>query len=141
SGVKVAAYSKDTLVAPAGPPVRRIQELKPIKILKTPNGETVADMGQNMVGWVRLTVQGPAGTTITLRHAEVLDKQGNFYVQNLRAAAQKVEYTLKGKGVEVFEPHFTFQGFRYVAVEGYPGELRPDALTGVVIHSDVTPAS
>ena len=141
SGTKVASYSKDTLIAPAGPPVRKIEELKPVKIFKTPGGDTVADMGQNMVGWVRLTVQGPAGTTVTLRHAEVLDRQGNFYVQNLRGAGQKVQYTLKGRGVEVFEPHFTFQGFRYVAVDGYPGELGPDALTGIVIHSDITPAS
>ena len=78
-------------------------------------GETVVDMGQNMVGWVRLTVEGPAGTTVTLRHAEVLDKDGNFYTDNLRAAAQQVAYTLKGGGREVFEPRFTFQGFRYVA--------------------------
>jgi alpha-L-rhamnosidase len=140
-GVKAASYPKDTLIAPAGPPVRKIEELKPVKIFKTPGGDTVADMGQNMVGWVRLTVQGPAGTTVTLRHAEVLDRQGNFYVQNLRGAGQKVQYTLKGRGVEVFEPHFTFQGFRYVAVDGYPGDLTPDALTGVVIHSDITPTS
>lgn len=140
-GVKAASYPKDTLIAPAGPPVRKIEELKPVKIFKTSGGDTVADMGQNMVGWVRLTVQGAAGTTVTLRHAEVLDRQGNFYVQNLRGAGQKVQYTLKGRGVEVFEPHFTFQGFRYVAVDGYPGDLTPDALTGVVIHSDITPAS
>jgi alpha-L-rhamnosidase len=141
SGVKVASYSKDILVAPAGPPVRKTEEVKPVKVFKTPGGDTVADMGQNMVGWVRLTAQGPAGTTVTLRHAEVLDSQGNFYVQNLRGAEQKVQYTLKGKGIEVFEPHFTFQGFRYLAVDGYPGELGPDALTGIVIHSNITPAS
>ena len=136
--VKVANHRKDLLVAPAGPPVRRIEELKPIKIIKTPAGETVVDMGQNMVGWVRLKCGGPAGTTITLRHAEVLDKHGNFYVENLRAAKQTVKYILKGAGIESFEPHFTFQGFRYVAVDGYPEELTLDSLTGVVIHSDMT---
>ena len=137
SPVKVANHRKDLLVAPQGPPVRRIEELKPVKIIKTPAGETVADMGQNMVGWVRLKGRGTAGTTITLRHAEVLDKNGNFYVENLRAAKQTIKYTLKGEGIETFEPHFTFQGFRYVAVDGYPGELTPDSLTGVVIHSDM----
>jgi alpha-L-rhamnosidase len=137
SGVKVAEHPKDNLVAPAGPPVRKIQELKPIKIFKTPGGDTVADMGQNMVGWVRLKAAGPAGTTVTLRHAEVLDKNGNFYTENLRAAKCTTKYTLRGEGTETFEPHFTFQGFRFVAVEGYPGELTPDALTGVVIHSDM----
>jgi alpha-L-rhamnosidase len=137
SAVQVVGHRKDHLVAPAGPPVRRIQELKPVKIRKTPAGDTVADIGQNMVGWVRLKVQGPAGTTVTLRHAEVLDKEGNFYTENLRAAKATARYTLKGGGPETFEPHFTFFGFRYVAVDGYPGELTPDALTGVVVHSDM----
>ena len=105
----------------------RIQELKPVKIFKTPAGDTVVDMGQNMVGWVRLKVQGPAGTTVTLRHAEVLDKEGNFYTANLREAKATVQYTLKGGGAEIFEPHFTFLGFRYVAVDGFPGELTPDS--------------
>jgi alpha-L-rhamnosidase len=140
SAVQVASHRKDHLVAPAGPPVRRIQELTPVKILKTPAGDTVVDMGQNMVGWVKLRAEGPAGTTVTLRHAEVLDKQGNFYTANLRAAKATARYTLKGGGPETFEPHFTFFGFRYVAVDGYPGEVTPDALTGVVVHSDMAPA-
>ena len=135
--VAVAAHAKDRLVAPAGPPVRPIQELKPVRVFKTPAGDTVVDMGQNMVGWVRLQTQGPAGTTVTLRHAEVLDKEGNFYTANLRAAKATARYTLKGSGREVFEPHFTFFGFRYVAVDGYPGEVTPDSLTGIVIHSDM----
>ena len=138
--VKIANHRKDNLVAPAGPPVRRIEEIRPVKIFKTPAGETVVDLGQNMVGWVRLKVQGLAGTTVTLRHAEVLDKQGNFYTENLRAAKQTVRYTLRGGGVETFEPHFTFQGFRYVAVDGYPGGLSPESLTGIVIHSDLRPS-
>jgi alpha-L-rhamnosidase len=140
ASVKVANHSKALLIAPAGPPVKRVEELKPVAIIHTPKGETVADMGQNMVGWVRLKAQGPAGTIIALHHAEVLDKAGNFYTANLRAAKQTVQYALKGGGVETFEPHFTFQGFRYVAVEGYPGELTPESLTGIVIHSDMTPA-
>jgi alpha-L-rhamnosidase len=141
SGVKVVDLPKTVLVAPAGPPVRRIQEIKPVRVFTTPGGDTVVDMGQNMVGWLRLKVEGPAGTTVVLRHAEVLDKQGNFYTDNLRAAQQKVQYTLKGGGPEVFEPHFTFQGFRFVKVEGYPGELTTDGLTGIVIHSDMARSS
>jgi len=135
--VATADHRKDVLVAPQAPPVRRIQELKPVKVFKTPAGELVADMGQNMVGWVRIEAEGPAGTTLTLRHAEVLDKQGNLYTENLRGAKATARYTLNGNGREVFEPHFTFFGFRYVAVEGYPGELTPARLTGVVIHSDM----
>ncbi len=137
AGVQIIDHSKEILVAPDGPPVRRIEEIVPVAILHTPADETVVDMGQNMVGWLRLTVEGEAGTTVTLRHAEVLDQDGNLYVENLRSAQQTDTYSLKGDGVEVWEPRFTFHGFRYVAVEGYPGELTLDALTGVVVHSDM----
>ncbi len=135
--VVVVRPRERSLVAPAGPPVRKIEEVRPVKVLRTPAGETVFDMGQNMVGHVRLKVRGPAGTTVTLRHAEVLDKAGNFYTANLRAAKEQVRYILKGGADEVYEPHFTFQGFRYVAVEGWPGEPTLDGLTGVVVHSDM----
>jgi len=138
-GVRLLDGVAMPLIAPVGPPVRRMQELKPTRILQQPGGPVVFDMGQNLVGWVRLRVSGPAGTTIRVRHAEVLDKTGTFYTENLRGAAQTVQYTLKGGGVEIFEPHFTFQGFRYVAIEGFPGEPTLDAITGVVIHSDLAP--
>jgi alpha-L-rhamnosidase len=134
---RAVSYSLQNLVAPLGPPIRRIEEVKPIAVLTTPAGETVFDMGQNMVGWVRLRVRGPAGTTIRLQHAEVLDKQGNFYTANLRTAQQADSYILKGSGDETFEPHFTFHGFRYVKVEGFPGTPGTDAITGIVVHSDM----
>ncbi len=76
---------------------------------------------------------------MTLRHAEVLDKEGNFYTENLRTARQTDTFILRGGDDEIFEPHFTFHGFRYVAVDGFPGELALDDLTGVVIHSDISP--
>lgn len=136
--VTKANYSKSNLVAAGSVPVRLIGEIKPVRIFKTPDGTLVADMGQNMVGWVKLKVKGKKGRTVTLRHAEVLDKYGNFYTANLRNAKQRIRYTLRGdKNGETYEPHFTFMGFRYVAVEGFPGELTPDALTGVVVHSDM----
>jgi alpha-L-rhamnosidase len=134
-GVSVVETIKAKVVAPAGPPVKPVEEVKPVRVIKTPAGETVLDMGQNMVGWVRFRVAAPGGTEITLRHAEVLDKDGNFYTANLRSAKQTIRYTAKGQGVEVFEPHFTFQGFRYVAVSGWPGEVRLENFTGVVVHS------
>lgn len=137
--VKLAQHTKENLVAPEGPPVRKIQTLKPIEILETPEGDTVVDFGQNLVGWVKISADGPSGTEIVLVHAEVLDKEGNFYTANIRAAEQTNRYILKGDGVETFEPHFTFQGFRYVKVEGYPGELTQDDLTAVVLHSDMEP--
>ncbi|MCB0717143.1 MAG: family 78 glycoside hydrolase catalytic domain [Bacteroidetes bacterium] len=139
NGVAILDHAKDILIAPAGPPMRRIEELKPVSIFTTPAGDTVVDLGQNMVGWVWLRVIGPAWTTVKRRHAEVLDSDGNFYTENLRAAKAAATYTLRGSGEEVYEPHFTFMGFRYVAVEGYPGELTSDNITGVVVHSDMEP--
>jgi alpha-L-rhamnosidase len=138
--VREVGHGKGTLVASAAPPVRRIQGLKPVDVLHTPEGDTVLDMGQNMVGRMRMTVRGDAGTQVTLRHAEALDKNGNLYTDNLRWASQTTTYVLKGEAEETYEPHFTFQGFRYVSVNGYPGELDPSDFTGIVLHSDMTPA-
>lgn len=137
--VALSSNQKQPLAWQQGAFVKRIEELKPVKIFRTPKGEWVADMGQNMVGRMRIRVQGPAGTKIKLEHAEVLDKDGNFYTENLRAAKVALEYTLNGNGVEEYEPWFTFMGFRYVKIEGYPGEIKPDQFTGVVIHSDMQP--
>jgi alpha-L-rhamnosidase len=139
AGGRVVEHGTGALCASVGPPILAIEEVAPVEILHTPEGDTVVDMGQNMVGWVRLQVEGKAGTTVVLRHAEVLDKEGNFYTANLRSAEQTNRYVLKGDGIEVYAPRFTFQGFRYVAVEGYPGEPTLDSLTGVVVHSDIPP--
>ena len=135
----IIEHSKDILVAPQGVPVKAIEEIKPRKILTTPKGEMVFDMGQNMVGWVRLKVTGKAGDKVTLNFTEVLDKEGNFYTENLRSAKATDVYILKGKGEETFEPNFTFHGFRYVKLEGFPGKPELDNITGVVIHSDMKP--
>ncbi len=137
--VNEAGYGYEELIPMETVPVRKIEEIRPLRIWKTPKGTLVADMGQNMVGWIRLKVQGSAGTTVTLRHAEVLDKYGEFYTENLRAADATLKYTLSGKGEEIYEASFTFMGFRYVAIEGFPGELKPENLTGMVIHSDMEP--
>ncbi len=125
------------LVSTVGPPVRRIEEVQPSRLITTPAGETVVDFGQNLVGWVRIRVQGPAGSRVRLQHAEVLDSNGNFYTENLRAAKQEVTYILKGQGTEEYEPHFTFQGFRYVRVAEFPGSPTPGNFTAVVVHSSM----
>ena len=135
--VETLAHSKDILIAQTGPPVKRIQEVKAIKIIKTPKGETVLDFGQNMVGWVKFKVKGKSGDKVILRHAEILDHDGNFYVTNLKEAKQTIEYILKSNKEEIFEPHFTFQGFRYVAVDQFPGKLNLDDFVGIVIHSEM----
>jgi alpha-L-rhamnosidase len=137
--VEILDHSKEILVAPQGPPVKAIEEIKPQKMITTPKGEIVLDLGQNMVGWARMKVKGEKGDKVTLQFAEVLDKEGNFYTTNLRRAEATDIYTLKGGDEEIFEPHFTFHGFRYIKVKGYPGTLDLDDITGVVIHSDIAP--
>ena len=135
--VKILEVSKSILVSQENVPVRKIEKILPIALINTPSGETVIDMGQNMVGFVCFKVKGQRGSRVVLKHAEVLDKDGNFYTENIRGAKQKIEYTLKGEGEETFEPHFTFHGFRYVKVEEYPGKISLENFIGVVIHSDM----
>jgi len=137
--VSITDQSKKILIAPQGVVVKAIQEIKPVKVFTTPKGETVFDMGQNMVGWVKLRVQGKSGDQVILKFAEVLDKEGNFYTDNLRAAKATDNFILKGDGEEVFEPHFTFHGFRFVKIEGASVKPTLDQIIGVVIHSDMIP--
>lgn len=138
-GVTTGDYSKDVLLATYNEPIRKQETFQPQSIFTTPAGELVVDFGQNLVGWVQLRLQGTAGDSITLYHAEVLDKEGNFYTENLRTAEQKNIYVLKGGEPETFEPHFTFQGFRYVKIGGFPGALQPENLTAIALYSDMMP--
>jgi len=136
--VKTGNYNNGNLIASEGPPIKKIQEIKPVKIFRTPKGNLVVDMGQNMVGWLKLKVSGNKGTVVTLRHAEVMDEFGEFYTTNLRAAKCQLTYILAGTGEELYEPRFTFMGFRFVEVTGFPGDLTTDNLIGVVVHSDMS---
>ncbi|WP_316767224.1 glycoside hydrolase family 78 protein [Pedobacter frigiditerrae] len=136
--VKAVDYDKGNLVVPLGPAVVKHETFVPLNIIKTPKGETVIDFGQNLVGWVKLSLKGNNGDTITLNHAEVLDKAGNFYIENLRNAKQENKYILTGKD-DVLEPHFTFQGFRYVKISGYKGTLDKSNLSAIAIYSDMKP--
>jgi len=129
---------RNNLVASEGSPVRKVEEIKPLKVFRSPKGSLLVDMGQNMVGWIRLKAKGPRGTVITVRHAEVLDKYGEFYTANLRAAKVQLTLTMAGTGDdEIFEPRFTFMGFRFLEIKGFPGTLTTDNITGVVVHSDM----
>ncbi len=134
--VRKIDYDFTTLDAPSGPPVRRIELLSPIAITSSPSGKTLVDFGQNLVGRLRVTVQGKVGQSITLRHAEVLE-HGELGVRPLRLAQATDHYILRGAGVEIWEPRFTFHGFRYAQVEGWPGELRTEDISAVVCHSDL----
>ena len=119
--------------------MRKHETFKAVRIITTPKGDKVIDFGQNLVGWVVMKAQGNSGDTIALSHAEVLDKSGNFYTANLREAKAQDHFILRGGGTETFEPHFTWHGFRYVKVTGYPGELKPENFTAVTLYSDMTP--
>jgi len=134
--VRILGREQADLVAPAGPPIRRTQELAAVAVTKSPTGRTIVDFGQNLVGRVRLEVTGGAGTTITLRHAEVLEN-GEVATRQLRGAAAVDRYTLRGGGPEEWEPSFTYHGFRYVDVEGWPDALSPADIRAVVTHSDM----
>lgn len=138
-GVKIKTSNAPPLIVTYNEPIRKKETFKVVKSITTPKGERVLDFGQNLVGWVQVKIKGSAGDKITLYHAEVLDKEGNFYTENLRPAKQKNEYILKGNGEEFFEPHFTFQGFRYLKIEDYKGEINPENFTAVVLYSDMQP--
>lgn len=139
AGVTVKDYPAAILVATYNEPVQKHETFTPVKIFKTPKGEQVIDFGQNLVGWVVVKATGKSGSRISIKHAEVLDKAGNFYLDNIRAAKATATYILKGEGVETFEPHFTFFGFRYIMIEGYPGEIKPENFTAVTLYSNMTP--
>ncbi len=139
--VEQAEAPKATLVATNGPTVKRIEEIKPISepVDKSDfiRRKAIFDMGQNMVGWVRLKGSAPADTSVVLRFAEVLNDDGSLYTTNLRDARATDVYTFKGEAEEIWEPTFTFHGFRYVELMGYPGEVSRDTITGVVLHSEM----
>ena len=93
-------------------PIRVTETLKPIAITEPKPGVFIFDLGQNMVGWCRLKVSGAAGTQVSLRHAETLKPDGTLYMANLRGARVTDTYTLRGGGAEIWEPRFTYHGFR-----------------------------
>jgi alpha-L-rhamnosidase len=138
--VQLVAAPKGALAAQMAEPLRVTETIQPISVKKLAPGVFVFDMGQNMVGWCRLTVSGPKSTQVHLRHAESLNKDSSLDVANLRLANAADTYTLKGQGLEVYEPRFTYHGFRYVEVTGYPGEPTTNALEGRVVHDDMARA-
>jgi alpha-L-rhamnosidase len=139
SSVELGSLDPKVLVAPTGPPVRRIQTLPVVEIFTSPSGKTLVDFGQNLVGWLRLRLpDAPAGTEITVKHAEVLE-HGELGTRPLRKAAQTDVVILDGNGPRSYEPRFTFHGFRYAEITGWPGELTTDDLEAVVVHTDLRP--
>ncbi|NEM92503.1 alpha-L-rhamnosidase [Galbitalea soli] len=139
SAWSAAAVQGDTVPTPQpriAPAVRAIEEVAVREVITSPSGARILDFGQNLVGRLRITVRGERGTTLTLRHAEVLE-HGELGIRPLRNAAATDHFTLAGTGEETWEPRFTFHGFRYAQLDGLAGELDASDVTAVVIHSDM----
>jgi alpha-L-rhamnosidase len=134
-GVETLDFDTSRLTPYVGPPVIRHEALRPVAIWSSPSGRTLVDFGQNLVGWLRFTIQGEAGTEIVVRHGEVLE-HGELGVRPLRRAKATDRFILSG-GEDHFEPTKTFHGFRYAEITGWPGELTPGSLEAVVVHSDL----
>lgn len=154
--VEVGDYDRTRLTGSPAPSVRRVQEIRPVAVWRPAPGRQVVDLGQNLNGWVRLTNLGPAGTTLTLTHGETLDAAGDVTTRNVAtnkldpamatlpwdfsktlAPFQVDRVTSAGRPGEAYEPRHTTHGFRYVRVQGHPGELTADDVTGVVVHTDL----
>ena len=132
---KVIEMSKDHIIATINEPVKAYCSIPAQKFILTPKGEKVIDFGQNIVGWERVRLSGKKGDQIRITHAEVLDKEGNFYTENMREAKTTSLFILKGEGKESFEPRHTFYGFRYIKIEGLEGDLSLDDFEAVPICS------
>ncbi|HEU0163890.1 MAG TPA: family 78 glycoside hydrolase catalytic domain, partial [Thermomicrobiales bacterium] len=137
--VQLQSKNATPFVSEPAEPVRTQDEFAPAGRTEIEPGVFVFDLGQNIAGWVRLKAAGPAGTTIRLRFAEILNPDGTLYVTNLRSARATDTFVLAGNGLEVFEPRFTWHGFRYVEVSGYPGVPEIEDVTGVFVGSDTRP--
>lgn len=135
--VRVAEPPPVPLVAQPSEPVRITQMLKPVSMHECAPGIWIFDLGQNITGWVRLKVRGPAGTCITIRHGERLNPDGTLYTDNLRRARATDVYILSGRGEEIWQPRFTFHGFQYVEVRGLPGRPCDGTISGCVVHSNL----
>lgn len=134
--VAVREFEPSVLVAPDGPPVRHVETLEVREVSTSPSGKTILDFGQNLVGRLRIRVAGEAGDIITLRHAEVLE-HGELATEPLRGAQATDSYTVRGGDEEEWAPRFTFHGFRYAEVTGWPGEFDPADVVAEVMHSDL----
>ena len=134
--VKVLSHTRSILVPQEGEIICEHERLKPTEVIHTPKGETVLDFGQNMTGYVELSLSVPAGKKIVIDHAEVLDREGNFYTENLRSAEERIVFIGDGHR-HLWKPEFTFYGFRYIRLTEWHGDVDPDDFTAIVVHSDI----
>ncbi len=124
----------EQLVAQPNEPIKVMEEIIPVAVNEIKPDVFIFDMGQNMVGWVELFVKGNRGDKVTLRFAETINDDGSLFLDNIRSAEVTDTYILKGNGKEKWEPKFTYHGFRFVEMKGYPGKPSLSALKGKVVH-------
>ncbi len=135
--VELGFQKPPRMQAHPGVPIVPIEEIRPVEITEPSPGVYIFNLGQNVSGVVRLKVKGPAGTSIRIRYGEMLHTDGRLMTENLRRARATDTYILRGDAEgETWTPRFTYHGFQYVELTGYPGKPDLDAVTGVVIHSD-----
>jgi len=139
SAAQTVEGSKGTLSAQMMPPIRVIDSIVPVTLANPRPGVFVYDLGQNLSGWAELRVRGPRGAEVRLRFSELLYDDGTINRENLREAKSRDIYTLRGEGDETYQPRFTYHGFRYVEVTGYPGTPSLDSVRGHVVHTAVEP--
>jgi alpha-L-rhamnosidase len=135
--IEVVTGPPGTISAQMMPPIRVVDTLVPVAMANPRPGVYVYDMGQNFSGWAQLRVSGPRGAAVTLRFSELVYENGMINRDNIRAAKARDIYILRGEEAEVYEPRFTYHGFRYVELTGYPGTPSLDTLRGRVVHTAV----
>lgn len=126
----------ETLIPQEGAPVREQERIRPARIFTTPAGETVVDFGQELTGFLEVTVDAHQGDVVDVSFAEVMDQAGNFYTENYREAKCQYHYVCR-EGQQTYKTKLTFYGWRYIRVNAFPGEVTPDSFTGIAVHSDM----
>ncbi len=134
--VKLLAWSKDILIPQEGETIRETERIAAWRIFRTPQGDTVVDFGQEVTGYVEITLNAQAGDEVLFDHAEVQDREGNWYNENYRSARAQAKYICR-KGQQTWHPQLTFFGFRYIRLLSWPGEARPENFTAIAVHSDL----
>lgn len=132
--VRVLEKTQDCLIDQQGETVIENERVKPVRFFTTPAGERVIDFGQEVTGYVEFTVDAKAGDRVLISHAEVLDKDGNFYTENYRTAKAKFDYICR-EGLQTYKPALTFYGFRFIRLDEFPGDIDPEQFTAIVVHS------
>lgn len=134
--IELRDENKSNLIPQEGEIICEHERIKPAAYFVTPKGERVIDFGQNMTGYIEFSLEAKAGEKVRVSHAEILDRDGNFYNENYRTAKAEIEYVCRD-GYQTYKPHLVFFGFRYIRLDEFPSEVDPDAFTAIVVHSDI----